>query len=1570
MDTIFVLHNHKQVIDVLSNNGSNPSAPFFDDTYKAELDTGAESYEFTTINNPRTNATLEVGNYVLFKYNNKYKLFQIMETTDEHSEGKKLLTVYAEMAGMELLNDYCEPFTVEGNFITFLERVLQDTNWKVGVYSASLLDNIQMVSSTEHKSVYSLIQENLSTFGGVEIEFRVEFIGNQLAALLIDCYASGTRGNRTYRRFEYGEDVKGITRNRNISDLATAVIGEGKNGTHFKDIEWDKTLGNPCNKPLQQNFVVDEDANDLWNNGGKYIKTIYKSDTEDPATLLQETWDYLQEIKQPKFDYDVDLALVAEDYKDINVGDTNYVVDFGYNPPILLEARVGTLELSFADPTDNKCTLTNYKELVSMLTQPVDFNTVGNMIQSHFPIQGEDIAMGAIGEGHINVTYYQAIKADIISAGMIEVNQLLVNKADVQDLTAINASIENLRADKADITDLNTANGNITNLTSQVGQIETIINNHFTGTDAQVLNITAENTTIGNAVIKDAMIESINAGKVTAGSIDTNKVIIQSEDGGIKIEGATQQFKDDTGTVRVQIGKDAQGNFTFCLFSQDGTGILLDETGIKAGAVPDGLIVNDMVADNANISGNKIDIASVITNINNNTTSIKSSAIKFDDTGQSLLVAFNELKNTVDTIEEVTISGDLSSVIEKVNTHTTQIGVMQGQISSLISNTTITKEDGTVTQLKDEYNSTKTTVDSHTSKIGSLETNYNKVSGDLASVTSKQTALEQNLDGFKTTVSNTYTTKSELNDSLANYSTTANMNSAIDQKANEITSSVSETYVTKTDANDTYATKSALSEVKQTADSITSKVSSMKIGGGNLLERTDFDDARGNNPDSITKWIHWGDITVYPRWSPGNPTGQLCLYFTTDETPGSIWQDISVGKIPKGTQLVISYDLSVQKNVDKTYMAVEYLNSSDEKVAGQKFVDSSDNPKYGYQYHVFATPTDIDYDRVRIVLASDGNKSGSNGENVVITLKNLMLEKGNTPTSWQKSYYDNENAISEVKQTAESITYKFENSSQPNLLPHSGVSSTNTAGWYTEGSSYFYTGHDRYLGIGNTSTNEAYCWSPRCHIGAGGWYSIHGWINAESNVQGADVFIIGSTDLNDWHYDFVHHCCAVGSNSGWYHFYATFEVPSNIKALAIRVDNNGKVDGNSNNFVVVFFGEFMLVRGKDNYPLYTDSVEGLYAGVTSIDKNGVHVKHDDGSSTNLNAKALNFYNTSNTLYAQVSNGVYKFWHGSNYIGYLGHAGWSTDASKRNISLAGEYGNTLTLSAKKTSSDTNYQTWLVVSGHEQNISGVNYHQGVILIQPRVSGIMHFYGQGSMGDTYPGMIFASTDNHLAIIGDSYVDIGIQVGSSRYNGIRVDEAGGNPYTTINMFGNLNMNGWHITNTQSVNSLNATSAQTYALRTMSDEESYSDPTAKAITDIFPSQTPTEGEVRWTDRETYFTSEVESGVYECYIEIPWWIAQNLENNYHVNITPTNGFYQYYVSERDPYYFIVRSDKDSMGFTFEIVGKLLDNNTTANNASVAGDQYLASDLKEPETANIVTEPDTVDIITPDTTSDI
>ena len=330
----------------------------------------------------------------------------------------------------------------------------------------------------------------------------------------------------------------------------------------------------------------------------------------------------------------------------------------------------------------------------------------------------------------------------------LEAEKIKADVGEFKDLTTENFTAVNAKIDNLKVTDLTAVNADITNLKAQYAEINTLVNGNLTSDNIQSLVITGDKFTVANAFIKDAMIDTVSANKINTGTINTNNVNIQSADGSMIINGTTQQFKDESGTVRIQIGKDATGNFTFALFSQDGKGVLIDESGIKSGAVPDGLIVNDMVADNANISGSKLDISSVISSINNNENTLNSSKIKFDDTNQTLDVAFNQLKTKVETIENITVDGDLSSVIEQVTSNTTNISVMQGQISSLISNTTITKEDGTVVQMKDEFNSVKDTVNSHTQTI-----NYHE--STLNSVTAKQSKFEQTLDGFKTTVSDT-----------------------------------------------------------------------------------------------------------------------------------------------------------------------------------------------------------------------------------------------------------------------------------------------------------------------------------------------------------------------------------------------------------------------------------------------------------------------------------------------------------------------------------------------------------------------------------------------------------------------------------------------------------------------------------------------------------------------------------------------------------------------------------------------------------------------------------------------
>lgn len=357
-------------------------------------------------------------------------------------------------------------------------------------------------------------------------------------------------------------------------------------------------------------------------------------------------------------------------------------------------------------------------------------------------------------EGNLLLDGEQVPKLKVIE---LEAQKVKADLGEFKDLTTNNFTAVNAKIDNLNVGNLDAVNATIKNLQADLAHIGVLIGNSATIKDIQNLLLTSKNTTIENALIKDAMIDTVSANKINTGTINTNNVNIQSDDGSMLLQGNLQQFKDKAGNVRIQIGKDAKGDFTFVLYDANGKGQLINQNGIQSSdAIKDGLIVNSKVADNANISGSKLDISSVISSINNNTNTIKASHIKFDDTEQTLDVSFNQLKKTVDTIKNITVDGDLSSVIEQVTTNTTNIGIAQGQISSLISNTTIAKTDGTVTQLKDEYNSTKDTVDKHTTTIGKLETNVNDV-------TSKQSKLEQSLDGFKMTVSDTYATKEGLN---------------------------------------------------------------------------------------------------------------------------------------------------------------------------------------------------------------------------------------------------------------------------------------------------------------------------------------------------------------------------------------------------------------------------------------------------------------------------------------------------------------------------------------------------------------------------------------------------------------------------------------------------------------------------------------------------------------------------------------------------------------------------------------------------------------------------------------
>ncbi len=93
----------------------------------------------------------------------------------------------------------------------------------------------------------------------------------------------------------------------------------------------------------------------------------------------------------------------------------------------------------------------------------------------------------------------------------------------------------------------------------------------------------------------------------------------------------------------------------------------------------------------------------------------------------------------------------IDNITEITTSHTTSISMMQGQISSLISEDTTFK--GNYDALLSRYNTTVATVDSMKTTIGEHTTILNNQNDSIAAVTTKANTIESNLAGTTQTVS-------------------------------------------------------------------------------------------------------------------------------------------------------------------------------------------------------------------------------------------------------------------------------------------------------------------------------------------------------------------------------------------------------------------------------------------------------------------------------------------------------------------------------------------------------------------------------------------------------------------------------------------------------------------------------------------------------------------------------------------------------------------------------------------------------------------------------------------------
>ncbi|MEI2366239.1 gp58-like family protein [Niallia circulans] len=369
MPNLLIFDPADNFLAVLSNEAEEACA-FWDAPFKEMLNQGS-TFEFMADGTHEDSKYIIAENQVAFiDKDGAFRLFVIKEPERIDGESGPEIHAICEPAMLELNDEIITDVRPYNTTLrAALTSALNGVRWQVGQTSDTFglnSTNFYYISVTE------AIENIVNTWGG-EIRDRVEIQGNRIVGRYIDILTM--RGTNTGKRWEMDKDILSI-RHQVQSYPKTALYGRGAsleledeegNATggfsrkiSFADVEWKKAKGDPVDKPKGQEWVGDPEALSIHgrpNKDGTFrhrFGIFESSEQEDPAQLLLETWNALQEQKHPLDNYEMDVFLIEEligyEHEKVRLGDITVAIDRSFAKPIEAEERVISFEYDVADP--------------------------------------------------------------------------------------------------------------------------------------------------------------------------------------------------------------------------------------------------------------------------------------------------------------------------------------------------------------------------------------------------------------------------------------------------------------------------------------------------------------------------------------------------------------------------------------------------------------------------------------------------------------------------------------------------------------------------------------------------------------------------------------------------------------------------------------------------------------------------------------------------------------------------------------------------------------------------------------------------------------------------------------------------------------------------------------------------------------------------------------------------------------------------------------------------------------------------------------------------------------------
>ena len=381
------------------DNSKQSTLNYYGDTWTRSLQTGSSTFEFTVFKKSIKSDTptqkaysyLNERAWVSFKYHDKSFIFNVMQV----EENEQTIKCYCENLNLELINEITNPYkaTKDMSFAEYCEAMglLNYTHLSIGINEISDYKRTLEWEGQETKLARLL---SLAKRFDAEIEFDTQLnTDSTIKKFSINVYHEnddnyqGVGRIRNDIQLKYGKNINSITRKVDKTGIFNLIKPTGKRrvknnkGEEVEEVvtisgldEWKKynkdgicefyQIGAYLVAPISMQLYPSTFTNSTGELD-QYTRKDFSYDTDNPKELRRLAYNELKKHCYPAITYEVD------GFVDVEIGDTVKIHDAGFNPLLVVQARVTEQKISFSNPASNKTVFSNFKAFENQLSDGI-----------------------------------------------------------------------------------------------------------------------------------------------------------------------------------------------------------------------------------------------------------------------------------------------------------------------------------------------------------------------------------------------------------------------------------------------------------------------------------------------------------------------------------------------------------------------------------------------------------------------------------------------------------------------------------------------------------------------------------------------------------------------------------------------------------------------------------------------------------------------------------------------------------------------------------------------------------------------------------------------------------------------------------------------------------------------------------------------------------------------------------------------------------------------------------------------------------------------------------------------